>query len=153
MHLFAIPQQNGEQAAQIVDTDQGLSKSAMKLFSKILYNLHNIITQKAKAQTPTSTPIPTLEDNINTLLSLKKYRGCNLAEANLVGASLTGADLTLDEMGMPANLFQANLIGVDLTGQLGVTVVYVQRGQQALAKLEPVSWTTVTELSRMRIRI
>jgi len=81
--LFAIPQQNGVQAAQRVDTDQGLFKSAKSLFSKILNNLHNIITQKAKAQS--------VAENVRTLLKTNACVNCNLTGADLSGADLSGA--------------------------------------------------------------
>jgi len=100
--LFAIPGQNGEQAAQRVDTDQGLFKSVKSQFSKILNNFRNIITQKAKAQS--------VAENVTTLLTTNACVNCNLTEANLVGADLTGANL------VGANLTGANLTDADLTG-------------------------------------
>ncbi len=81
--IFAIPQQNGEQAAQRGDTDQGLFKSAKSQFSRILNKFHNIITQKAKAQT--------VAENVKTLLSKNKCVSCDLIGANLSFANLTGA--------------------------------------------------------------
>jgi len=93
--IFAIPQQNGEQAAQRVDTDQGLFKSAKSQFSRIIDNFYNIITQKAKAQS--------VAENVKTLLSTNKCEGCDLHGANLRGAVLVKANLT------GANLTQVTL--------------------------------------------
>jgi len=105
--IFAIPGQNGEQAAQRVDTDQGLFKSAKSQFSRILNKFHNIITQKAKAQS--------VADNLRTLLSTNKCVGCDLTGANLFGANLTGANLTGANL-TGANLNEANLSGANLIG-------------------------------------
>jgi len=104
--IFAIPQQNGEQAAQRVDTDQRLFKSAKNQFSRIINNFYNIITQKAKAQT--------VAQNRSTLLRTKKCVGCNLSGANLSFADLHGANLS-DATLTQADLSFANLRGADLS--------------------------------------
>jgi len=91
--IFIIPERNGEQEAQKIDTNEGLLKSAKSLFSKILNNLHNIITQTTNAQTP--TPTPTVEDNLNTLLSTGRCVG---AVCNLMGVDLSGKRFWLERI-------------------------------------------------------
>jgi len=105
--IFAIPGQNGEQAAQRVDTEQGLFKSAKSQFSRMLNKFHNIITQKAKAQT--------VAENKKTLLSKNICVRCDLRRANLTGAYLREAFLTGAHLS-GANLSGANLVEAFLTG-------------------------------------
>jgi len=107
--LFAIPQQNGEQAATSTD---GLIKNGRVLLSNILQNLYDTITQNVKAQ-------QTVAKNVRTLLSTNACVNCDLAGADLTGADLTGADLTgavLTEANLTgANLTEANLTEANLT--------------------------------------
>jgi len=110
--IFIIPGRSGEQAAQRIDTNKGLFKSAKSQFSKIINNFHNIITQKAKAQT--------VAENVKTLLSTNKCIACDLTgalmpDANLTNANLTNANLTFAEL-TGANLSRANLFSANLTG-------------------------------------
>jgi len=88
--IFIIPERNGEQEAPKIDTNEGLLKSAKSLFSKILNNLHNIITQTTNAQTPTPTPTA----NLITLFKTNACPGCNLMGVDLSGKDLTDAILT-----------------------------------------------------------
>jgi len=85
--IFIIPGRSGEQAAQRIDTNKGLFKSAKSQFSKIINNFHNIITQKAKAQT--------VAENVKTLLSTNKCIACDLTGALMPDANLTDANLTI----------------------------------------------------------
>jgi len=119
--IFIIPEPNGEQEAQKIDTNEGLLKSAKSLFSKILNNLHNIITQTTNAQTPTPTP----SENLTTLLKTNACQGCNLMGVDLSGANLTEANLTdanltdaflTDAFLTDAFLFQAILRGAFMSG-------------------------------------
>jgi len=102
--IFAIPGQNGEQAANKVDTDQGLFESVKSQFSEFINDLRDIVTQNAKAQTP--SPV---QNNVSILLNTKECKQCILTGANLVNAPLSGADLR------SAILLNANMSGADLT--------------------------------------
>jgi len=101
--------------AKGIETDQGLLKTAKKLFSQTLRNIG--ITEETRAQT--------VEENVKTLLRTNKCPECdlhgadldladlggaNLSDADLFVANLTGAFLSR------ANLFEADLTGADLSG-------------------------------------
>jgi len=113
--IFIIPGCSGEQEAQKIDTNEGLLKSARNIYAKIINNLHNIITQEAKAQNDTTgTP----SANITTLIRTNACEECNLAGVDLRGEDLSSMDLFgADLRGAflnAANLFGANLTSVTL---------------------------------------
>jgi len=54
--VFKEPGRSGGQAAQRIDTNEGLLKSEKNIYARFINDLNNIITQEANAQTPTPTP-------------------------------------------------------------------------------------------------
>jgi len=104
--IFIIPGRSGEQAAKRIDTNDGLLKSERNIYARLIYNLRNIITQTANAQT--------VADNINTLLSTNACEECNLVGADLSAADLREAELDDADLG-GANLSDADLSDADLS--------------------------------------
>jgi len=100
--IFIIPGRSGEQAAQRIDTNEGLLKSEKNIYARLINNLHNIITREANAQT--------VADNVATLLNTNSCSGCDLQDADLSDADVDLSDAELSE----ANLSGANLSEVSL---------------------------------------
>ena len=82
--IFMIPNPDDIQEAKEAE---GLINRFKVVIAQILDGIQNSVSKDARAQ-------PTVQDNINTLITTKKCPGCNLFKADLTGADLRGATLS-----------------------------------------------------------